>query len=334
LKVNFNVTGLTCDGGSRVICEFANMLIANDHSVSITSLNIPYLDWMNHSPLNKKVQVKVIKPSLLMRAFRKAYLTKRGWSYNEKKVLTRTIPDCDVNISAHSLLVYPMLLSGKGKPIHFVQAYEPETQYYANEYLKRESTFSYTLPAKKLCVSEHLAKRVNGVNVGNGIDLNFYRQLGIEKIRNSIMGINTRSYLPWKNGAVLEQVFSELHSQGYIRLLPPRGTPDTVFLHYYNQASVYVFLSWATYEGFGLQPLEAMACGTPVITSPSISYVRNSENAYVLPSNFTVSDVVNAIKELTADKNLCKRLVQNGLETAKQYDFKNVFNNFLREIQN
>lgn len=249
MRINFTVSGLTCDGGSRVVCELANLLVANNQSVSITSMTTPFLTWMDHSPLNRKISVKVTEPSLFMRAFRKAYLTKRGWNYNVKEVLGRATPDCDVNIAAQSLLMYPVILSGKGRPVHLVQAYEPDTMYSKDEYFKRESEFAYTLPMKKICVSEHLAKKVNGINIGNGIDLNFYKPLAIERAKQSVMGINTRPYLPWKNGVTLTKVFSELRHHSYNILSPPRGTPDTIFLRYYNRGKTYIFLKLEKLRG-------------------------------------------------------------------------------------
>lgn len=333
MKVNFTVVWLTCDGGSRVVCELANGLVNHGDTVSITSLAPLNLGWMDYKPLNKNVQIKLVKPTLLMRMFRKAYLTRNGWNYNSKEVLARAMPDCDVNVAVHSQLALATLLSGKGKPVHLIQAYEPQTQWYGDPVRARESELSYTLPLKKLCVSEFLARKVDGFNIGNGVDLDFYRPLHIAKVKGSVMGINTRSSIPWKNGAMLEQVFAELHRRGIPTLSPPHGIRDSEFVQYYSRACVYVFLSWEGYEGFGLQPLEAMACGTPVITSPSVPYASHLENAFVLPKIFTVADVVSAVEKLVDDVELRDKLVKNGFATAEKYSFTKVVDNFLKEVQ-
>lgn len=333
MKVNFNVVWLTCDGGSRVVCELANGLVSRGETVSITSLAPLNLGWMDYKPLSKKVEVKVVRPTLLMRMFRKAYLTRNGWNYNLKEVLTQAMPDCDINVAVHSQLAFATLLSGKGKPVHLIQAYEPQTQWYGDPVRARESELSYMLPLKKLCVSQFLAEKVDGFNIGNGVDLDIYKPLHVAKVKGSVMGINTRSRIPWKNGAMLEQVFAELHRRGIPTLSPPRGIRDSEFVQYYRRACVYVFLSWGGYEGFGLQPLEAMACGTPVITSPSVSYASHLENAFVLPKTFTVADVVNAVEKLLNDFELQFKLITNGFATAEKYSFTKVVDNFLKEVQ-
>ena len=332
MKVNFNVVWLTCDGGSRVVCELANGLISHGEMVSITSLAPLNLGWMDYKPLSKKVQVKLVRPTLLMRMFRKAYLVRNGWNYNLKEVLTRAMPDCDVNVAVHSQLALATLMSGRGKPMHLIQAYEPQTQWYNDPVLARESELSYTLPLKKLCVSEFLAGKVGGFNIGNGVDLGFYRPLHIAKVKGSVMGINTRSRIPWKNGVMLEQVFAELHRRGIPTLSPPRGIRDTEFVQYYNRACIYVFLSWEGYEGFGLQPLEAMACGTCVITSASVDYAHHLENAFVLQKGYTVADVVDAVEVLNSDEALRDRIICNGLATAANYNINKVIRSFLKVI--
>lgn len=77
----------------------------------------------------------------------------------------------------------------------------------------------------------------------------------------------------------------------------------------YNCAKIFVYPSF--FEGFGFPPLEAMACGIPVITSANSSLPEVSGRGvmYIDPSN--VEDLVNGIKYLTNDKMLCDILAKN-----------------------
>ena len=80
----------------------------------------------------------------------------------------------------------------------------------------------------------------------------------------------------------------------------------------YNISSCLVFPS--LYEGFGLPPLEAMACGTPVITSnlSSMPEVCGSAALYVNP--YDVSDISEKIQLLFEDELLQKEMITKGLK--------------------
>lgn len=95
-------------------------------------------------------------------------------------------------------------------------------------------------------------------------------------------------------------------------------TDDLVML--YNMATVFVMPS--LYEGFGLPILEAMSCGTPVITarSGSIPEVANESVLYVDP--YSSDDIARGIKSIFLDKDLQKDLSEKGLQQAKKFTWK------------
>ena len=84
-------------------------------------------------------------------------------------------------------------------------------------------------------------------------------------------------------------------------------------------ATVYVFPSF--YEGFGLPPLEAMKCGTPVCASniSSIPEVCGEAAIYFDPED--VEDMIEKIKMVLSDEKLQKKLIQKGLEQVKQFSW-------------
>ena len=88
----------------------------------------------------------------------------------------------------------------------------------------------------------------------------------------------------------------------------------------YSGADAFVFPS--LYEGFGLPPLEAMACGCPVITSNLSSMPEVCGNAaYYIDPHSTESLTDGIIKVLT-DRDLREGLIQKGLERAKLFTWK------------
>jgi glycosyltransferase involved in cell wall biosynthesis len=87
----------------------------------------------------------------------------------------------------------------------------------------------------------------------------------------------------------------------------------------YRAAEVFVYPS--LYEGFGMPPLEAMACGCPVIcsTSGSLGEVVGNASAIVEPQD--LNSIASQLGLLARDTNLRERLRQAGFARAKQFDW-------------
>lgn len=91
----------------------------------------------------------------------------------------------------------------------------------------------------------------------------------------------------------------------------------------YSLADVFVYPS--LYEGFGLPPLEAMACGTPVIVSDVSSLPEvlgdtgTSERAGLAVPPHDVSALAGAMEQILADPGLHARLSTAGLARARQF---------------
>ena len=93
--------------------------------------------------------------------------------------------------------------------------------------------------------------------------------------------------------------------------------PDEELALFYREADVFVYPSF--YEGFGLPPLEAMACGTPVITSNSSSLPEVVGDAGIMVDPNDVDGLANAIYSVLSDANLRNEMSRKGLERAKLF---------------
>jgi glycosyltransferase involved in cell wall biosynthesis len=89
---------------------------------------------------------------------------------------------------------------------------------------------------------------------------------------------------------------------------------------FYDLAKVFVFPS--LYEGFGLPPLEAMAHGTPVLTSNTSSLPEVVGNAAVLVNPENVFEIMRALQRILLDRALRDKLRQRGYEQVKKFSWQ------------
>jgi glycosyltransferase involved in cell wall biosynthesis len=75
-------------------------------------------------------------------------------------------------------------------------------------------------------------------------------------------------------------------------------------------------------EGFGLTALEAMACGTPVVTSNTSSLPEVVGDAALLVDPLDTGGLAEAIERLFADDRLAKELSERGLARAPQFTWE------------
>jgi len=87
----------------------------------------------------------------------------------------------------------------------------------------------------------------------------------------------------------------------------------------YRAADAFVYPS--LYEGFGMPPIEAMACGCPVICSTSGSLGEVVGNAAAIVDPQDINSIANQLILLATDKNRRDRLREAGFSRAKQFDW-------------
>src|ERR1700722_5661749 len=95
--------------------------------------------------------------------------------------------------------------------------------------------------------------------------------------------------------------------------------PIEVLRIFYDVAKVFVFPS--LYEGFGLPPLEAMAHGTPVVTSNTSSLPEVSGNAALLVNPENVFEIRRGLQRVLLDPILRAGMKQRGYEQAKRFSW-------------
>jgi len=119
----------------------------------------------------------------------------------------------------------------------------------------------------------------------------------------------------WENSAVMEVIDKNkehIHYLGFIS--------DEELAKVYNLASCFVYPSF--YEGFGLPPLEAMACGTPVVTSNLSSMPEVCQDAVVYCDPHKVDDIKEKIEFVLQDASLQKEMIEKGIKRASEFTWE------------
>lgn len=94
---------------------------------------------------------------------------------------------------------------------------------------------------------------------------------------------------------------------------------ETLF-HLYNNAKIFIFPS--LYEGFGLPPLEAMACGTPVIISdiPPLKEIAGEAALTFDPKDF--EELTENIRKILDSESLQNDMIKKGLHRVNEYSWE------------
>jgi glycosyltransferase involved in cell wall biosynthesis len=96
--------------------------------------------------------------------------------------------------------------------------------------------------------------------------------------------------------------------------------PEADLPAYYSKAECFILPS--LYEGFGFPPLEAMACGCPVIVSNVTSLPEVTGNAAITVKPDDTIGLAGAIEMVLSDENWRQTLITKGLEHSKQFTWK------------
>ena len=115
--------------------------------------------------------------------------------------------------------------------------------------------------------------------------------------------------------AEVHSLIAELNLTGEVILIP--GVPHHDLPMWYSAADLYVFPSMC--ETFGFTQLEAMACGVPVVASRASAMPEIGGEAALYFDPRDPGDMAQTMFQVLTDSGLRARLVQKGLERARQF---------------
>jgi len=125
----------------------------------------------------------------------------------------------------------------------------------------------------------------------------------------------------WTHSLLQQELLSlveRLRVRGRVQFLQQVSDEDLASL--YNAATLFVFPSH--YEGFGLPPLEAMACGTPVVAANNSSLPEIVGDAGLLVDSADFDALAAAMARMLTDATLRGKLSRKGVERARQFSWE------------
>lgn len=235
-----------------------------------------------------------------------------------------------------------------GRGLYLVQ--DIETSYYFSPMAKEQVVATYNGHLIKYTTSKWVEANLPETHyVGIGLDTDFYHPLELQREPFLLACVRRQALKGYRELGEFcrrlksEEVGLELVTFGLdpqVRFIGPHKAhasqpTDEQVLELYNTCFAYV--STSQHEGFGLLHLEAMACGTPVLTTNAdgnMQFCEDGVNCLVVDKDDMRGLALKA-KTLYNDSELRDTLVKNGLETAKDWTWEPVIDRleaFLQSI--
>lgn len=330
-------------GGYRVLSQLANQWIKMGHRVVFlcpATSNDPYYptiaDIVYLDPAGK-----IAKNNKLEHKYRFSIFSVLNILY---KGIRQFKNDFDVILANQSMTAYPVVLAKtKADKFYYIQAYEP-LLYYEKKHLifKFLSWLTYKFPLKrivnsKIYLNHSVIKAEDFVHAG--LDLNLYipknPKTHISQEKQITLGCIGRPN-PNKGNSDVFEAFKLLRSThgnsiklsvafGYegipkidgMSVLEPHG--DINLVDYYKSIDVLIAPNWTSHGALHYPVIEAMACGTPVITT---GYVPADEtNSWIVPARSPES-IVAAVREIMANEdNIVEQKTHKAINDVKPFSW-------------
>jgi glycosyltransferase involved in cell wall biosynthesis len=138
------------------------------------------------------------------------------------------------------------------------------------------------------------------------------RKRGLDHLKLVMIGDDISKYTALRRAVHQHQLHKYVRFLGYL--------PEETLAVMYRLAGVFVFPS--LYEGFGLPPLEAMASGTPVVTSNVSSLPEVAGDAAVLVDPYDARSIADGIHRVLTDETLRRDLRKKGVARAGMFSWE------------
>jgi len=341
MKVTFYRHSLFSRGGDRMVAEYANFLAEKRHAVVLYTNKFSTVFEINPLVEVKKIPLPFKAGTILYGIFKK---------FRADRVIIDIIP-----------LAFFLSMRNRDRILFFAQDWD--VSYYSKRFMKMLVDLLYIKALrfqaiKTIAVSKQLTsllkKRYGAENVTtitNGIDHRvFYPEidnklLEVKGKRNAIFVFSRGDYRKGFDIAlrVLNELSDRLLDKAVVWVIGEEVQDRMLNLPLRNfgwineeylrkiLSSTDLFLYPTRHEGLPLFPIEAMACGCPVVTTEAVPYAVDGENAVVCKVG-DVEGVKEGMLKIFQDTNFANKIRKGGFRTAEKYDISESREKFLEAV--
>jgi len=184
-------------------------------------------------------------------------------------------------------------------------ASDPERQVLAERYLV---TYPFLLYAGRISPHKNLVRIIEAFSA---LKAELEKDGSYPDLKLIIIGDELSKHPDLRRTVIRSGVQNDVRFMGFV--------PIEMLRVFYDAAKIFVFPS--LYEGFGLPPLEAMAHGTPVVTSNTSSLPEVVGNAAVLVNPENVFEIMRALLRVLLDQAVRDKYKQRGYEQVKKFSW-------------
>lgn len=134
----------------------------------------------------------------------------------------------------------------------------------------------------------------------------------------------------WQNNEI-HTIIERLRKNGNKVMFPSKYVIDEDLSAIYTGASVFVYPS--IYEGFGMPPLEAMACGTPVVCANNSSLPEAVGDAAITVDALSPQSIADGIVKVVTNPELQSTMVKKGKKQVKKYTWEDSAKKLLQTLK-
>jgi glycosyltransferase involved in cell wall biosynthesis len=334
MRITFVLPFVNLTGGIRVLLDYANWLHDAGHEITVV-----YPCWPYRFQLTREQQWNEFRKQVHSDV-RVPWFDLRCRLLRQPLIRAIFLPKADLVVATAWPTAYDVarLPASRGKKLHIVMHHESGTG------PERRIRATYSFPFYRIAFSRFVRDSIErqfGCDmrevVPNGVDTRLFFPDGTvdessvlflyhpDPRKGADDGIEALSRLRRRMPQVQVCVCGTVRPERLPPWMPFEFHPDDATLRRrYSTSTALLYPS--RYEGFGLPPLEAMACGCPSVTTgvgAVPEFATDRHNALIVPIG-DIDAMVDRLEEVLCDAALRRRLSAEGLRTAERFSLTRV----------